>query len=167
MRTITTVRGLINYIGENSGWSSTTIRNVITSLGYSPNGGLESLKELSSRLCDCSKHGADSGFCGFIFYHDTLKFFQRNRADIVGNLKLIAQKTGEDIIKMVQYFGVFRYDTPPTAADIDRAIWGAGKLKDDLTILYNAFAWFCLEEISRTWYRHLEDNPAYYAELSA
>jgi hypothetical protein len=68
---------------------------------------------------------------------------------------------------MVQHFGVFRHDRPPAASDIGRALWGTGKLKDDLTSLYNVFAWFCLEEVSHIWHRYLEDNPAYYAELSA
>jgi hypothetical protein len=72
-----------------------------------------------------------------------------------------------DIIKMVQHFGVFRYDTIPSAADIGRALWDTEKMYDDLTTLYNAFSWFCLEEISYIWYRYLEDNPDYYTALTA
>jgi hypothetical protein len=68
---------------------------------------------------------------------------------------------------MVQRFGVFRYGMPPTPANVGRALWGTGQLKDDLTSLYNVFAWFCLEEISHIWYRRLENNPDYYTELSA
>jgi hypothetical protein len=164
---ITNVQGLMAYIGNNSAWSTVTIRNVITALGYRSNGGLESLKGLSGSLADCAKHGADGGFPGFIYYCDTLSFFRRNRQDIVKNLELTAEELGEDIISMVQGFGVFRYETPPTPAEVGRALWGAGTLKDDLTSLYNVFAWFALEEISRVWFRYLEDNPAYYAELSA
>jgi hypothetical protein len=166
-KNITNVQGLIAYIGNNSAWSSSTIRNVITALGYRSNGGLESLKGLSGYLADCTKHGADGGFPGFTYYCDTLSFFQRNRQDIVKNLELTAEELGEDIISMVQGFGIFRYETPPPAIDIGRALWNTGALKDDLTSLYNVFAWFALEEISRVWFRYLEDNPVYYAELSA
>jgi hypothetical protein len=164
---IVNVQGLITHIGSNSNWSTVTIRNVITALEFRTNGGLESLKGLSGYLADCAKHGADGGFPGFIYYCDTLAFFRKNRQDIVKNLELTAKELGEDIIGMVRGFGVFRYETPPSPAEVGRALWGAGTLKDDLTSLYNVFSWFALEEISRVWFRYLEDNPAYYAELSA
>jgi hypothetical protein len=169
MRTakIKNIQGLISYVAENSAWQTDTIHHVITALGYRSNGGMESLKNLSANLADCAKHGADSGFPGFIYYCDTLAFFRRNRQDIVKNMELMAKELGEDIIGMVQGFGVFRYEMPPSPAEVGRALWGAGTLKDDLTGLYNVFSWFALEEISRVWFRYLEDNPAYYAELSA
>jgi hypothetical protein len=169
MRTakIKNIQGLITYVKENSAWQTAAIHHVITALGYRSTGGLESLKNLSANLADCAKHGADGGFPGFTYYSDTLSFFRRNREDIVKNLELMAEELGKDIIGMVQGFGVFRYGTPPTPAEVGRALWGTGSLKDDLTSLYNVFAWFCLEEISHVWYRYLEDNPAYYAELSA
>jgi hypothetical protein len=164
---ISHIHGLIRYISENSNWSPVTVRHVVTALGYSPNGGFVTLKGLSSILMDCAQHGADGGFPGFSYYDDTLSFFKRNRQDIVKNLELTAEKLGEDIIKLVQSFGVFRCDVPPSPANVSRALWGTGGLKRDLTGIYNVFAWFCFEEVSRIWYRYLEENPAYYAELSA
>jgi hypothetical protein len=68
---------------------------------------------------------------------------------------------------MVQGFGVFRYTPPPTAGKIGTALWDTGRVHESLTTLYNVFSWFCLEEISHIWYQYLEDNPDYYAELSA
>jgi hypothetical protein len=169
MRTEKTIniQGLIAYVKKNSEWQIDTIHHVVTALGYRSTGSLESLKNLFANLADCAKHGADSGFPGFTYYSDTLAFFRRNREDIVKNIELLAKELGEDIIGMVQGFGVFRYDTPPTPVSIVRALWGTGKLKDDLTSLYNVFAWCCLKEVSHVWYRYLEDNPDYYAELSA
>jgi hypothetical protein len=161
MRTakIKDIQGLITYVEENSAWQTDTIHHVITALGYRSNGGLESLKNLSATLADCAKHGADGGFPGFTYYSDTLAFFRHNRQDIARNLELMAEELGDGIISMIQRFGVFRHETPPTPASIGKALWGTGKLKDDLTSLYNVFAWFCLEEISHVWYRYLEDNP--------
>jgi hypothetical protein len=169
MRTVSirNIQGLITYVKENSAWQTVTIHHVIIALGYRSSGGLESLKNLSANLADCAKHGADGGFPGFTYYSDTLVFFRRNREDIVKNLELMATELGQDIIGMVQGFGVFRYGTPPTPAEVGKALWGTGTLQDDLTSLYNVFAWFALEEISRVWFRYLEDNPAYYAGLSA
>jgi hypothetical protein len=168
MKSIATIQGLVRYIKNNSSWSAATIQNVINSLGYNPaDDRPESLKELSGNLADCSKHGADGGFSGFCYHSETIAFFLHNRRDIIKNLELMAEELGEDIIKMVQGFGVFRCSTPLTAGEVGKALWDTGKLQDKLTALYNVFSWFCLEEISHTWYRYFEDNPAYYAELTA
>jgi hypothetical protein len=164
---INTIPGLIAYIKKNSTWQTATIRNVITALGYNPNTGWESLIALSGNLADCAKHGADGGFSGFIYHRETIAFFLHNHKDIVKNLEITAKELGEDIIKMVQNFGVFRYSTPPTVGEVGKALWDTVKLSNNLTPLYNVFAWFCLEEISHIWYRYLEENPDYYAELSA
>jgi hypothetical protein len=156
---ITNVQGLIAYIGNNSTWSTATIRNVITALGFHSNGGLESLMGLSTYLADCAKHGADSGFPGFTYYYDTLPFFCHNRQDIVKNLELMAEELGVDLIGMVQRFCVFRCERYPTVAEVNKALWDVAILKEDLASLYNAFTWFALDEISRVWFRYLEDNP--------
>ncbi|MDR2785631.1 MAG: hypothetical protein LBB83_06925 [Treponema sp.] len=163
---ITNVQGLIAYIGNNSEWSTASIRNVITALGFRSNGGLESLKGLSGYLADSAKHGADSGFPGFTYYSDTIRFFKQNRKDIVINIGHTAAETGTDIIKLVQSFGIFRCSTPPASWEVGKALCDSTHIHDELTTLYNVFAWYALEEISHIWYRYLEDNPAYYAELS-
>ncbi|GHV92368.1 hypothetical protein AGMMS50268_28710 [Spirochaetia bacterium] len=168
MQSITTIQDLTSYIKNNSSWSAATIQNVITSLGYDPaDDRLESLKELFGNLADCSKHGADGGFSGFCYHSETIAFFLHNRRDILKNLELLAEELGEDIIKMVQGFGVFRHTTPPTAGEVGKALWDTGKVQENLTELYNVFSWFCLEEVSHVWYRYLEDNPDYYADLPA
>jgi hypothetical protein len=164
---INTIPGFIAYVRENSTWQISTIRNVIQALGYNTQGGIESLKDLSSQLVYCAKHGADGGFPGFIYYQDTISFFKQNRKDIVTNIGLTAAEMGMDIINMVQSFGVFRYSTPPTSGEVGKALWDSAHIHDELTTLYNVFAWYALEEISHIWYRYLEDNPEYYAELSA
>jgi hypothetical protein len=164
---IKNIQGFIAYIRENSTWQISTICNVIQALGYNTQGGTESLKELSSQLVTCAKHGADGGFPGFIYYSDTIRFFKQNCKDIINNIGHTAAETGTDIIKLVQSFGVFRYSTPPASGEVGKALWDSAHIHDDLTTLYNVFAWYALEEISRIWYRYLEDNPICYAELSA
>jgi hypothetical protein len=146
---ISTIPGLIAYVKENSSWQTATIRNVITALGYNPaDERIESLKELSGSLADCSNHGADGGFSGFIYHSETIAFFLHNRRDIIKNLELTAEQLGTDLIKMIQGFGVFRYTIPPTTGTIGKALWDTGRVQESLTELYNVFAWFCLEEIS-------------------
>jgi hypothetical protein len=80
MRTanINTIHGLIIYVKENSTWQKTTIRNVITALGYNlVDERMESLKELSGNLADCSKHGADGGFPGLSITAKQQPFFSQ------------------------------------------------------------------------------------------
>jgi hypothetical protein len=134
---ISNVQDLVHYVSNNSTWSAITVCNAITALGYRGSGGLENLKGLSATLADYAKHGVDSGLPGFTYYSDTLAFFRRNRKDIVKNLELTAEESGEDIINMVRNFGVFRYDTPPSSSSIGKVLWGTGKLQDDLTSLFN------------------------------
>jgi hypothetical protein len=68
---------------------------------------------------------------------------------------------------MIQGFGVFRYAAPPATGEVGKALWDTGKVQGNLTALYDVFSWFCLEEMSHIWYRYLEDNPDYYAALTA
>jgi hypothetical protein len=120
---IKNIQGFITYVRENSNWKISTIRNVIQALGYNTQGGIESLKCLSSQLVTCAKHGADSGFPGFTCYSDTIRFFKHNRKDIVNNIGHTAEEMGMDIIKLVQSFGVFRYATPPASGEVGKALW--------------------------------------------
>ena len=62
-----------------------------------------------------------------------------------------AAELGTDIISMVQGFGVFRNSTPPTTGEVGKALWNNVIRGNDLTALYNVFAWYTLEEVSRTW----------------
>ena len=164
---ITNIRALRAYIADNSNFTETTINNVIKTLGFSLSGSRETFNELSTQLENCAEHGADIGIPGFIYYSETIPFFRKNRQDIVNHMEQTAAEIGTDIISMVKEFGVFRNSDKPTPSEVGRALWDSGKNYDDLTTLYNVFAWYALEEVSRTWYRYLEENPGYRAELAA
>jgi len=164
---ITSIRGLKSYLNIYSNFTDDTIRSVIIALGFHPvHSSREEFKELSGIFKDCSEHGADSGFSGFSYYSETKAFFMANRQDIVKHMEQTAAELGTDIISMVQGFGVFRNSDKPTPSEVGRALWDS-KEHPDLTSLYNVFAWYALEEVSRTWYRYLEENPSYHAKLSA
>jgi hypothetical protein len=124
---IKNISGLITFISENSGWSPVTVANAASALGYRKNGGLGSLKGLSSLLVDCAKHGAGCGIHGFMMYYETVKFFQENRRDIVLNIELSAKTLGKDTATMVRGFGVYRGQRPPPVSDIYRAVNGYRK----------------------------------------
>jgi len=166
MEKIKNIKALRQYIAANSTFSTVTINRVISSLGFSLNGSWDSLKELSAQFQNCAEHGADIGISGFIYYSETVAFFKANRNDIVNHMEQTAAEFGTDIFSMVQEFGVFRNSEKPSPSEIGKALWDKSKTDPDLTSLYNVFAWYALEEVSRTWYSYLEVNPAYRVELS-
>jgi hypothetical protein len=165
---ISTIRGLAQYLKNNSAFSVHTIHSVIIALGYNPqHSTAKEFKEISRVFIECSEHGADSGFSGFIYYSDTVPFFIENRECIVSHMEHTAAELGTDIISMVQGFDVSRFSGKPTPSEVGKALWDSGQQWEELTNLYNVFAWYALEEISRTWYRYLEENPSYHVALSA
>jgi len=164
---INNIKALRAYIARNSNFSETTINNVIKALDYPLNASGETFCELSTQFENCAEHGADCGFSGFIYYNETIAFFRKNRQDIVSHMEQTTAEFGTDIISMVQAFGVFRNSDKPTPSEVGRALWDSGKEYQDLTTLYNVFAWYALEEVSRTWFTYLEKNLKYRAELSA
>jgi hypothetical protein len=164
---IRNIQTLRVYVTQNSGFSETTVNNVISALGFPLKGSKQNLIELSTQFENCAEHGADCGFSGFIYYNETTAFFKNNRQDIVAHMEQTAAEMGTDIISMVQGFGVFRNYDKPLQSEIGRALWDSGHQREELTSLYNVFSWYALEEVSRTWYRYLEDNPDVRAEIAA
>ncbi|MDR1147764.1 MAG: hypothetical protein LBK66_03955, partial [Spirochaetaceae bacterium] len=84
----------------------------------------------------------------------------------VRNIELAAKIIGKETETMVQGFGVYRGQRPPSVSDISRAIRDASRTYGDLTDLYNVFSWFCLEDIANIWYRYLDNNYQFYASLT-
>jgi len=164
---ISSIKEMRKFLIHNSGFSELTIDAVIEALGYSPQGSSAEFRELSALLEQCAEHGADVGFSGFTYYSETIEFFTSHRRDIVSHMEQASREMGIDIISMVQGFGVFQHGSKPTAEEVGKALWDSGETWDELTSLYNVFAWYALEEVSRAWYMYLEENPAYHAELSA
>jgi hypothetical protein len=165
---ISSISGLQRYVKQNSSFSGRTVNSVIFALGYHPQiRTKEDFIELSDQLRNCAEHGANAGFSGFTYYSETIAFFIKHRMDIVSHMEQTAAELGTDIISMVQGFGVFSNSDKPTAGEVGKALWDSGKIWDNLTSLYNVFAWYALEEVSRTWYRYLEENPAVRVELAA
>ena len=97
-------------------------------------------------LPDVVNHGASGGYGNFIYYSDTLAFFDANRADILALAKELAADYGEtDALTMISGFNCLRADKL-TPTDICEAIHGE---TDNTQAVKNALAWFALEEIAR------------------
>jgi hypothetical protein len=159
---IKSIRGLKSYIKQNSNFSNKIITNIVWALGYNPRhqSTVQDFKELSAILEKCSKYGVDINFKEFIFYSKTISFFIGHRKDIASHFEKIALELKTDIVSYIQSIEIFRNTVKPTALDISKALWNNNSYWTELKELYNIFAWYVLEEISRTWNRYLEENPA-------
>jgi len=129
----------IKQVCEESIVPAKLVRAVIKQLG----GGKEAIETLG----DVYQHGANGGFCGFTYYTDTVKFYRRNRSDIVAMAEEMSGDLGVDVIDMIRHFGCFRGRDVETSC-IARALYGNA---DDPEVP-NALAWFALEEVARAFY---------------
>jgi len=108
-------------------------------------GGKDSLK-------DVYNHGADAGYPGFTYYHDTCKFYTCHKKFINELAEEMAADLGEDVIHMVQNFNCIKGDY--STAEIAKTMYSrrSEKEKNDLCSIDNALAWFALEEVAREIY---------------
>lgn len=155
---------------ERSGISETLIRAVLEQLG-----GQDAINSCG----DIARHGIDGGFTGFVYYTDTVKFFEANRALIVGLVERMANDLGELPAEMVCGFGCLAGRELAEARksrfqDTSRFFGGGqeiqvskrnailaeympsvsrclygGRLTDNDTQAANALAWFAGEEVAR------------------
>jgi hypothetical protein len=164
---ISSIHGLKRYIKINSGFSRKIINDVIIALGYNPlNGSKKDFKELSGVFEYCVVKGANTNIKGFRYGTESYRFFQKNRREIAIHLQLDAAGWITDLVSLVQRFKFFNNKKIPWASDIEKALWDT-QAYSELADLYNAFSWYTLEEIAKTWYRYLEENPDHWAKLTA
>ena len=102
---------------------------------------------------DVINHGVDYGISGFIYYYDTVKFFNAHKKDILSMAEEMAKDLGEDLLSMIANFNCLstgRYpDRKPGYSfnEIGEAIYaGHGESVD---IIKTAMAWFAAEEVCR------------------
>jgi hypothetical protein len=101
---------------------------------------------------DVVNHGIDGGFNGFIYYNETHFFAIKHRKLIVKLLEEEADELGEDVVKMVSNFGVFR--TSPMDGDDKKELYkylGGGR--NEQSTITNLMAWFAAEEVCR-WFEN-------------
>jgi hypothetical protein len=108
-------------------------------------------QDLLRNVAACSS-GAAGGFCGFIYYSETVAFWRRNRTIITERLNDLAFSLGENTLQMVMSFGGIK-DGDFSEDEVGRALYG--RYNSDLDWIYNTFAWFALEEVAN-WYSDFE-----------
>ena len=88
-------------------------------------------------IIDAANYGASGGFNGFIYYTDTVEFFDNNEDLIVEYAQQIAEEVGYK--SWLEMADNFKTDT------------------SDMTRLKNAMSWFALEEVGR-WLQEQQTN---------
>ena len=98
---------------------------------------------------DVNNHGISVGFDGFIYYADTVRFFNRHKKDIMRMAEDMSQELGEDLLAMIQGFNCLSTNFKPdyTANEIARAIYAVRGERAER--IKNAMAWFAAEEVCR------------------
>lgn len=94
---------------------------------------------------DVTNHGASGGFSGWIYYSETEKFTKAHKAAILEMAKQMADDLGEPLYKMIGGFNCLKISEGEAAEAIHNP------RSEDRTNVYNALAWFALEEVSRSY----------------
>lgn len=140
-----------NKFNKISNTSNPTLtRAVIRQLG----GG----SEAKENLIDVSNHGADAGFCRFVYYADTVPFFEKHRKEILSVLEEDADSFGEEPAQIVFGFNCLRLKEADREEQrtyrgaISRLLYGNRKVdwdRPEEIMVANALSWFALEEVAR------------------
>ena len=107
------------------------------------------IKELKNYASDISNHGANSGYSGFIYYTDTVKFTKKNYALIMELLNNYSDDMGINALELLKGFNCFNNMT-----DYELFDGLTNSNSEERTTVFNGLAWFALEECAR----YIEQN---------
>lgn len=94
--------------------------------------GCEDEEELQNTLIDVCRYGANMGVPGFIYYEDTIKFYEDNEEEIWDLL-------GDQYAQMGEYDNIIDFITS----------FQGVKNVENLTHFKNLLTWYALEEVAR------------------
>lgn len=101
--------------------------------------------------CASDYRNAQNGISGFVYYSDTHKFSLQNQSDILELLDEMADNMGEDVVEMVNSFGVFRPNgmKKDEKTDLYKFLVGNKNESDyETNSVLNVMAWLCVEELA-------------------
>lgn len=128
-----TVRAMI----ANSNIAASLIRSTIKQFG--------GWKEFAHMADDVAANGADAGWSGFTYYTDTVPFAKRNKKAIIAMAENMAQELGES--GAVECIANFQCLKNYSQVEVAEGLYNPRS--DAKTDIYNALAWYALEEVAR------------------
>ena len=118
-------------------------------------GGWEDFREQAH---DVANHGIDGGYCGFIYYAETVAFAKKHKKLIIENIKQFADDFGESFTKVIADFN-FLKNSGITDDDVLLALMSPRSCDEYvLQQLYNALAWYAGETVAREYVDYLENE---------
>ena len=136
----------ISQLIESSNIPERLIKKTINQFG-----GWSEFKDLAP---DVINHGIGGGFHGFIYYSDTVDFFNKNKDDILKMAKDQAEDFGMSMTEMVQGFNCMKGLDLTIDEFAETFFTGEGELD---TQIFNCLAWYAGEEVCRA-YIDLEEK---------
>jgi len=109
-------------------------------------------------VTDILNHGISGGFNGFIYYSDTVNFFDKYQTEIQQLTQELANDLGEDQLAMIASFNCLfdkrnGKNVPMySQTEIGKVLFGNAEVResfDDAVQIANALAWFAAEEVCR------------------
>lgn len=128
---------LSQFIAE-SGLNASLVRSTVRQMG-----GYASFVGMAQDVCN---HGANAGFGGFIYYTDTVTFAKRNKKALLEMCKEQAEDYYGIESGVCEFIAGFNCVNLSREAIAIALYTGKG---DCVTTIYNALAWYALEEVSR------------------
>lgn len=108
-------------------------------------GGWEYFKEQAHDVANQGLHG---GFCGFIFYDETVAFTKKHKKLIIENVKQLADDVGENCTKVIADFNCLK-NSGITENDVMSALMSPRSCDEYIvTQVYNALAWYAGETVA-------------------
>lgn len=108
-------------------------------------GGWENFQE---KAPDVSNHGIDGGYCGFIYYTETVAFVKKHKKLIIENLTHFADEIGESFTKVIAGFNCLK-NSGITDDDVITALMYPRSCDEyAVTQVYNALAWYAGETVA-------------------
>lgn len=109
-------------------------------------GGWEDFRE---KAHDVASHGIDGGYCGFIYYDDTVSFAKKHKKLIIENIMQFADEFGESFTKVIADFNCLK-NSGIGDNDVMLALMSPRSCDDFvLQQVYNALAWYAGETVAR------------------
>lgn len=106
---------------------------------------------------DVYNRGIDGGFCGFIYYDDTVAFTKKHKKLIIENVKQFADEIGESFTKVIADFNCLK-NSGITDDDVIAALMYPHSCDEYvLQQVYNAMAWYAGETVAREYIDYVYD----------
>ena len=109
-------------------------------------GGWSSFQEKAN---DVANYGINGGFCGFIYYDETVAFTKKHKKLIIENINHFADEFGESFTKVIVGFNCLK-NSGITENDVITALMSPRSCDEDvLQQVYNGLAWYAGETVAR------------------